>query len=130
MQYARVQCYMASKRIRQLSSLHELRFESLEKATQWPDQALATKGGNRRSVPERALKYDSSTGRVFVNMYCNEGQGIRNEFVGRICWTAPEGGDRTSIEFDFNWDGHEMKYRLFYGNNQEVPFTIENYYDV
>lgn len=63
-----------------------------------------------------------------MNMYRQEGPNAIPGFAICLSWNAV--GELQNLEFNFHWDGTRMHYVLLYRGNQQVPLTIENYYDL
>ncbi|KAF4448126.1 hypothetical protein F53441_8442 [Fusarium austroafricanum] len=87
---------------------------------------LSADGQNRRPVPPQAV-WHGRDGRSYVNIYRQEGPDANPGFASCLSWN--DVGELQSLEFNFHWDGTRMHYVLYQGN-QQVPLTIENYYDL
>ncbi|KAF5670841.1 hypothetical protein FDENT_11162 [Fusarium denticulatum] len=76
-----------------------------------PGDELSAGGQNRRPFPSTSRGPDAIPG-----------------FASCLSWNAV--GELQKLEFNFHWDGTRMHYVLLYQGNQQVPLTIENYYDL
>ncbi|KAK2672496.1 hypothetical protein RAB80_012575 [Fusarium oxysporum f. sp. vasinfectum] len=92
-----------------------------------PGDELSADGQNRRPIPPQAV-WHGRYGRSYVNMYRQEGPNAIPGFASCLSWNAV--GELQNLEFNFHWDGTRMHYVLLYRGNQQVPLTIENYYDL
>ncbi|KAH7220657.1 hypothetical protein BKA60DRAFT_680680 [Fusarium oxysporum] len=92
-----------------------------------PGDELSVDGQYRRPVPPQAV-WHGRHGRSYVNMYRQEGPNAIPGFASCLSWNAV--GELQNLEFNFHWDGTRMHYVLLYRGNQQVPLTIENYYDL
>ncbi|KAF5628750.1 hypothetical protein F25303_10383 [Fusarium sp. NRRL 25303] len=92
-----------------------------------PGDELSTGGQNRRPVPPQAV-WHGRDGCFYVNMYRQEGPNAIPGCASCLSWNAA--GGLQNLEFNFHWDGTRMHYVLLYQGNQQVPLTIENYYDL
>ncbi|KAJ0137978.1 Uncharacterized protein HZ326_19063 [Fusarium oxysporum f. sp. albedinis] len=88
---------------------------------------LSADGQNRRPVPPQAV-WHGRDGRSYVNVYRQEGPNAMPRFASCLSWNAV--GELQNLEFNFHWDGTRTHYVLLYRGNQQVPLTIENYYDL
>ncbi|KAK2692554.1 hypothetical protein QWA68_007332 [Fusarium oxysporum] len=92
-----------------------------------PGDELSVDGQYRRPVPPQAVWHGRYV-RSYVNMYRQEGPNAIPGFASCLSWNAV--GELQNLEFNFHWDGTRMHYVLLYRGNQQVPLTIENYYDL
>ncbi|KAF5552487.1 hypothetical protein FNAPI_7076 [Fusarium napiforme] len=92
-----------------------------------PGDELSAGGQNRRPVPPQAV-WQGRDGCFYVNMYRQEGPDAIPGFASCLSWNAV--GELQNLGFNFHWDGTRMHYVLLYQGNQQVPLTIENYYDL
>ncbi|KAL5598060.1 hypothetical protein FOBRF1_011853 [Fusarium oxysporum] len=92
-----------------------------------PGDELSADGQNRRPVPPQAV-WHGRYGRSYVNMYRQEGPNAIPGFASCLSWNVV--GELQNLEFNFHWVGTRMHYILLYRGNQQVPLTIENYYDL
>ncbi|KAJ0138202.1 putative methyltransferase tdiE [Fusarium oxysporum f. sp. albedinis] len=92
-----------------------------------PGDELSADGQNRRPVPPQAV-WHGRDGRSYVNVYRQEGPNAMPRFASCLSWNAV--GELQNLEFNFHWDGTRTHYVLLYRGNQQVPLTIENYYDL
>ncbi|KAF5243128.1 hypothetical protein FANTH_8320 [Fusarium anthophilum] len=92
-----------------------------------PGEELSVGGQNRRPVPPQAVRHGRD-GCFYVNMYRQEGPNAIPGFASCLSWNAV--GELQNLEFNFHWDCTRMHYVLLYQGNQQVPLTIENYYDL
>lgn len=67
--------------------------------------------------------------RVFLREHVSSGgPDAIPGFASCLSWNAV--GELQNPKFNFHWDGTRMHYVLLYQGNQQVPLTIENYYDL